>query len=151
MGRRRSRAAIPGDWKVWCIRSHICMASQAVQLFDLHWVCQEHYEERQPLDSLATKDDGEIAVGMTRGAQDHHIKEFIQDPNSLAYVVCGFVEDGTTAFGGPNETAVTITAGGTTTEDHVTGHYAITGSGEYVQFTGACDTRGAGNRVVTLA
>lgn len=150
MGRRRTYAAVPGDWKVWCIRSHICMASQAIQLWDRHWVCLDHYEVRQPLDSLETKEDGEIAVGMTRGSQDHHIKEFIQDADSLAFVVCGFVEDGTTAFGGPNETAVTITPGGTTTEDHVTGRYDITGGGEYVQFTGDCDSHGAGNRVVTL-
>ena len=67
MGRRRTYAAVPGDWKVWCIRSHICMASQAVQLWDRHWACEQHYEVRQPLDSLETKDDGEIAVGKTRG------------------------------------------------------------------------------------
>ena len=125
------------------------MASDAVQLWDRHWVCTAHYEARQPLDSLETKDDGEIAVTMTRGAQDHHIKEFIQPTDSLAYVVCGFVEDGTSSFGGPNETAVTITPGGEVTQDHVTPSYEQS-FGDYVQFTGACDTRGAGDRVVTL-
>ncbi len=77
MGRRRTYAAVPGDWKVWCIRSsHICMASQAVQLWDRHWVCEQHYEVRQPLDSLETKDDGEIAVGMTRGTDKVRPKGF---------------------------------------------------------------------------
>ena len=124
------------------------MSPDAVRLWNSQWVCIEHYETRQPLDFLETKEDGQTDIPWGRGQDAHYDSQFIQPATADSYVVCGFVEDGTDSFGGPNETAVTVTPGGTVTQDHVTPSYTQSAGG-YVQFTGACATRGAGNRVVT--
>lgn len=67
MGRKRGRGARLGDHKLFCIRGHICMASDAVRLWNQQWVCLEHYETRPPLDFLSTKTDGQIDVPWGRG------------------------------------------------------------------------------------
>lgn len=149
--RRRGRGIRPGEFKVFCVRgAHICMSGDAVKLWNGLWVCEDHYEARPSIDFQQVLHDEDPSVPWSRGKDGVHAKQFLQPPDSQAYVVCGFVEDGTDSFGGPNETAVTVTPGGTDTEDHVTPPYSQS-SGDYVKFTGACSTHGADDRVVTKA